>query len=239
MTFGDVEVACQSLREKLRQSTGITLSEVSVERPSDPEDELHFVRLVAWGYVFLVEVASTPIRHIQTILRGANPREHKKVADAVRLVRNLRTSQAHQLSDGSSSDLATKNFVSQWLAINDGDQRWPTRIRLLCGSICEAIGAIIEKWDALTADEPSRADAVAALLSAVDRQWPPHLFDRFLEEAATELGINGMDYPLYRALRMDDWRKLADCFQSRDDAEVALKSAIRSDLRATFGQSPL
>lgn len=239
MTFGDVESAFQSLSEKLRQSTGITLDEVSVERPSAPEDELHFVRLVAWGYVFLVEVASTPIRHIQAILRGADPGEHKKVADALRLVRSLRTFQAHQLSNASSSDFATKDFVSKWLAINDGDQRWPTRIRLLCSSICEAIDVIIKKWDALTAKEPSRADAVTALLSAVERQWPPHLFDRFLEEAATELGIHGMDYPRYRDLRLDDWRKLADCFQSRDDAEVALKSAIRSGLRATFGLPPL
>lgn len=238
MTFGDVEAVCQNFREKLRQSTGIVLSEVSVERPSDPEDELHFVRLVAWGYVFLVEVASTPIRHIQTILRGADPSEHKKVADALRLVRNLRTSLAHQLSEGSHSDLQTKNFVADWLAINDGDERWSMRIRRLCSSICEAIGAIIQKWDALNADKSSRSAAIEAMLSAVERQWPPHLFDRFLEEAAIELGINGMDYPIYRDLRMDGWRKLADCFQSREDAEVALKLAIRSDLRVTFGQSP-
>lgn len=239
MTFGDVEAACQSLRERLRESTEIILSEVSVERPSDPEDELHFVRLVAWGYVFLVEVASTPIRHIQTIIRGADPIEHKKVADAVRLVTNLRTYQAHQLSHDSSSDLDTKANVSTWLAITDGDQPWPARIRLLCSSICEAIGAIVRKWEGLTAEETSRADAIDALRSAFDRQWPPHLFDRFLEEAATELGINGMDYPRYRGPRLSGWRKLAECFQSRNDAEVALKSAIRSDLRATFGQSPL
>lgn len=76
---------------------------------------------------------------------------------------------------------------------------------------------------------------MAGLVEAVNRQWPAHLFDRMLEDAATELGILGMDYPVYRGMRIDDWKKLAECFQSREHAEMALRRAIRIDLGAKFG----
>lgn len=238
MTFAEVEEACRKLREELEKDTGIeVVGMVSVEKPSPPEDELHFLRLVSWMYVFLIEVAPVPIRHIQSLLRGTSPREHGKIAELQRLVRSMRTYQAHQLSETSTSDAATKIFVANWLSINSGTKPWTTRSRVLCSMFVGAIASVLARWMELTKNGETRSNAVTALLDAVDRQWPAHLFDRMLEDAAADLGLVGMDYPVYRGMRIEGWKKLTECFSTREDAEAALRRAIRADLISSFGGS--
>jgi hypothetical protein len=238
MIFSEAEASCSELRQAIKVTTGVDIiGDVSVEKPVPPEDELHFVRLVAWTYVFLIEVAAVPIKHIQTILRGSNPRDHEKVATALRLVRSLRTYQSHQLSDGSKSDAATKKFVENWLLINQSEQSWALRAKIVCSSFCDALSAISQKWSELTADEEPPSAAAVELLSVVDRQWPVHLFDRMVEDVTMELGIQGLNCLMYRELKIEIWKKLAECFESREDAEIGLRKVIEADLQQTFGRA--
>ena len=69
----------------------------------------------------------------------------------------------------------------------------------------------------------------------IDREWPAHAFDRFLESAVSKLSPMGFDYFKYRQQILEKWRELVGYFHNRDSAEIALESAILQELEQVFG----
>jgi len=231
MTFAEVEAAAGRFREAIRSA--LTIEAVSVPRPELPIDELHFVRLVMWCYVYLVEVVAGPRRHLQGIMRGSDPPTHTKVADAVRLVENLRTYIGHQLAE-NKRDEAIRAFVITWLEANEGEQQWEARASRLCDLVIEAIDLLTNRWVDLSVADPEMA--ASRMLETIERNWPAHVFDGMVEGAVADLNIHSFDAAAYRKLHLDRWVKLAGCFSDRSQAELELRNAIRSELSATFGR---
>jgi hypothetical protein len=55
MSFVQLKDVCDEFRTLLRAATGRELIDaVSVDEPKEPEDELHFIKLVSWCYVFVL-----------------------------------------------------------------------------------------------------------------------------------------------------------------------------------------
>ncbi len=91
MNFAQLKSACDRFHALLREATGRTLIDaVTVDEPKEPQDELHFIKLVSWCYVFIFE-ANHATRYILSLLRIANPDEHKAVTSTFEQVNNLRT----------------------------------------------------------------------------------------------------------------------------------------------------
>ena len=98
-----------------------------------------------------------------------------------------------------------------------------------------AVERLLRKWGEVTASEDDAASIVRELVIAVDREWPPHTFDRIVEAAAAHIGLSGLDYVKYRENRLGRWRELVGYFKTREHAEAAISSAIRVELEQLFG----
>jgi hypothetical protein len=101
--------------------------------------------------------------------------------------------------------------------------------------VISAINHLMEKWRQLTANKEDAAAVVAELIITIDREWPPHAFDRIVERAVAEIGLLGLDCIKYRDSRLDTWRELVGFFETREHAEAAMNAAIRRELEHLFG----
>jgi hypothetical protein len=211
MTFAELKSASDDFRAVLRELTGRELiTTVSVDEPIEPQDELHFVKLVSWCYVILFEASQPTTRYILSLLRTADPGEHSTVATVIENVNHLRVVRAHNLSPESKSDDYKRRQASIWLLQNGGEPTdWPRCCESLCAEVTKAVRLLVNKWRRITASIEDRAAAIQNLTIIVDREWPPHAFDRLVEGAAQEIGLQGFDYVKYRQHRLDKWRELA------------------------------
>lgn len=237
MTFPELTKTCEEFRDLLRESTGRDLvASISLDEPIEPQDELHFSKLVSWCYVLLFEASHPAIRYVLSLLRAANPREHQAVSTVFDDVNNLRTVRAHNLSPDNKSDDRKRQQANIWLIQNGGDPpNWPRGCNSLCSEVGSAIRLLSGKWRELIESAEDAAAVVQELLITIDREWPPYIFDRIVEGAATEIGLQGFDYVKYRQFRLSRWRELVGFFETREHAEVAMRAAISSELQQLFG----
>jgi hypothetical protein len=237
MIFAELKDLCEEFRILLAKATGrgvVTL--VSVDDPGGPHDELHFIKLVSWCYVLLFEAGQPTIRYVVSLLRAADPNEHNAISSIINDVNYLRTVRVHNLLPESRGDDYKRRQASIWLVQNGGDPPdWPRCCDALCSQVASAIHLLIKKWRRLTTNAEDAAAAVRDLLVTIDREWPPHAFDRIVEDAATEIGLHGFDHVKYRQYRLNTWREWVSFFESRERAEVAMKVAIRRELEQLFG----
>jgi hypothetical protein len=93
----------------------------------------------------------------------------------------------------------------------------------------------MEKWNHVISVKEDAASMVSDLMVSIDREWPPHAFDRIVERAAIEIGLSGLDHVKYRESRLERWRELTGFFETREHAEAAISVAIRRELEVLFG----
>lgn len=239
MTFYDLKNACDDFRATLRDTVGRDLvSTISVDEPLDPQNELYFSKLVYWCYVMVFEASQPATRYILSLLRAADPIEHKKAASVVEDLNHLRTVRVHNLSPESKSDGHKQRRASIWLLQNGGEPTdWPSCCQVLTSDVTYVVRLLDEKWRQIVASDEDRATAIKDLIAAIDREWPPHTFDRMLEGAAKEIGLQGFDCVKYRQSRLEKWRELVGFFESRSQAEAAMQAAILRELEQIFGRS--
>jgi hypothetical protein len=237
MSFAQLRSACDAFRGLLRESTGRELIHaVSVDEPKEPHDELHFMKLLSWCYVFIFEASQPSVRYILSLLRTADPNDHKVVTLAFENVNNLRTVRVHSLSPESKRDDYKKRQAQIWLVQNGGNPTdWASCCSALCGEITSAVHRLAEKWIQVTASSDDTASVIQELTIIINREWPPHAFDRIIESAATDIGLLGLDCVRYRESRLDRWRELASFFESREHAQAAMNTVIRQELKQLFG----
>jgi hypothetical protein len=221
----------------MRETTGRDLIiVVSVDEPLEPQDELHFLKLVSWCYVFLMEASEPPLRHILSLLRTANREDFRTARRIVESVNHLRTVRVHNLSSESESDQYKKRQAEIWLALHGGDPlNWGGCCSALCAEVASAVEIVGNKWRNMAASEEDAQTAIRDLLAAVDREWPPYVFDRMVEGAAIEIGLKGLDCVKYREGKLDQWRRLVTLFETSEHAHEAVNSAIRIELEQVFG----
>lgn len=237
MTFEDLKSQCVSLRSLLHDSVGRdVVQSVSVEEPKGPQDELHFVRLVAWSYVFLFEASQPALRHLTSLLRAADPADHARATSVFEVVNNLRTAHFHNLSPESKRDAHKQRQARIWLLRAGGEPpNWEKCCVVLSSDVAWAVGRIAARWSELLTNSDDSKSNVEDLNFTIVHEWPPHVFDSLVQDAADNLGINGLDCVKYRQDRLEDWRKLVAFFPAQEDAKVAMAAAIQLELNRTFG----
>jgi hypothetical protein len=168
MTFAELRSACDGFRALLREATGRELiTAVSVDEPVEPQDELHFFKLVSWCYVLLFEAGQPATRYVLSLLRTAQPDEHKTINSVFEHVSCLRTVRVHNLLPESRSDDRKRRQAGIWLVQNGGEPPdWPRCCDSLCTEVASAIRLLIEKWCRLTANIEDAAVAVQDLIVA-------------------------------------------------------------------------
>ena len=237
MTFAELKTACELLRQQLSETTGLDLvNVVSVDEPEELLNELHFVKLVLWSYAFLFEASQPATDHILSLMRAANPEEYGVASRIKQSVNQHRTVKTHNLSPENKNDDYKRRQVDIWLATIGGDPiDWQACCLKLCEDVMLVVQNISKMWTTLTASEEDTENVVRDLIASVERYWPAHCFDRMLESATAEIGLEGLDCVAYRSSRLDNWRKIVDFFDTRDHARTGVYAAICRELEHTFG----
>ncbi|KHJ55194.1 hypothetical protein LA66_00440 [Aureimonas altamirensis] len=236
MKFEDVRRDAQDLAELIAERTGRSLvAAVTVPEPEEPPGELHFVRLVSWGYVLLNEAGSTVFKELARLLKSTRPELSKTYQDGKRDIEALRTSLAHNLADGSSANERTKRVAEAWMLQNGGPDQWPSYCTALLQTLRVMLTALRQGFLQLCDKTDGAQTGLEQLLAAVDKNWPPHLFDDLVAEIAHEIGLPPLDTVAFRKPRQEQWANLASLFSTHADGTIAMRRVIRAELQRVFG----
>lgn len=228
----------ESLRALCVENTGSQeIREISVDVPNPPLDELHFRKVVAWCYVLFQETGPF-IGFSGQLLRARGSKAFERFGQTRRLVDCARTVQAHNLSSDSKSDMGKERYFQIWLQENGGSPtNWELCNQALMNDAIQVVSVIELEWKRMSEDDADRRQLWQDYQLEKDTSWDAHEFDRFVEQAAEEVGLTGLDSSLFRKEgdRLKRWRRLVSCFQSRAEAEGAIGRAIRAEMSNLFG----
>ena len=210
---------------------------ISLDEPDGPLDELYFRKVVAWCYSLLFENGIF-FRFSKNLLRSTNPDSFRQFQKIAEIVRASRTVHGHNLRSDRASDQDTRRRYDIWLRTEGGrPTEWERCIVALIGGVCESLSLLEAVWTERCSEEWSRQEIVNSYHEDKRNFWEAHEFDRFVESAATELGLTNFDCVQFRnsSGRLERWRELVGCFQTRPSAEDAVGRAIFRELIDIFG----
>jgi len=127
-----------------------------------------------------------------------------------------------------------------WLQENGGNPtNWEQCNQALMKEAIQVVSEIEMEWKRMSEDEADRRQLWHDYQLEKDTSWDAHEFDRYVEQAAEEVGLAGLDSSLFRKEgdRLERWRRLVGCFQSRAEAEEAIGRAIRVEISSLFGKA--
>jgi len=236
MTFAQVENLLLQLRRRMTTCVGFDcIGEITVNKPDDHHGELSFLRLVIWAYAVQQEKGRVVLRFVDG-LPAVAPRKA-----VLRHVGFLRTWVAHNLSLDQAGDQKTLRQAEAWLleACSSGspqtDAQWRACSNRLREELASSIDAAIFACDFLATDSDGTR-LIDDLKRRLERDWPAHAFDRFVDNACRRLGYPEIEVSKFRARHLDAWRKVVE---SAKDGEIEplLQRRIEADLIALMGQA--
>jgi hypothetical protein len=237
MIFEDLRQKVEDLLAELWSSAGDgLLHPISLEPPTEPKNELHFLKLVAWGYGAVVEAGPAALRHLAALLRNSDQEAAKRFTTARQALINLRTFYFHNLLVDSRHDRHKQDQARLWLEANGGSPvDWSKCCDALTMELSGVFDSLLVCWKSTISSLEDRPIAIQRLRRAVSLEWPAHEFDGILANVVSKLRLEGLDIPKYRDTRLEDWQRLAGLFQSPEDARMGIERAILSELSAKFG----
>ena len=236
MTFAELRGDAQGLAELIATRSGRPLvSSITVPEPQEPPDELHFVRLVSWGYVLLNEAGGATFKELARLLKSGRPDLSPVFQQGRRDLDALRTAFAHNLPAESSANERTRGIAEAWLIQHGAPRDWPRCCIELQQTLRAIVGALREAFLLVCDSEGGSDNGMARMLESIDRSWPPHLFDQLVADSARDLGLPPIDAVAFRKTRQEKWAGLAGLFADRDDAALALRRVIRAEIESVFG----
>lgn len=210
--------------------------QINVDEPNPPPDELHFLKLVAWGYILFVESFPVLYKQINGSLRTASPENFKKVSFIYQNIVALRTHQGHNLVPSSTSDQQKIKLVTIWKSENGGNPfDWSNCCTAICTQIIEVLAIFESLITDIARDKEDLSKFTDDIFFAIERKWEAYQFDSFLEKAADILSIENFDVVKYRKSRTDDWQKNVEFFSTRKSAEKHISHLIMEELKLKFG----
>jgi len=227
MTFATLHSDFNTLRRRLAVHVKPALAEITVEAPRGDADELSFIRLVAWGYVMLNETARIPLGFLKSLPPW------NTTAALLPHVGALRTSMSHNLAFDSTRDVKTMRIASDWYSKSCGfgspvcDTHWKACFNALLGELSELLAIAIRTCDQL-AEPIDGSRLVVELQLRLDRDWPGHQFDRYVERAVEKFGY-GLNPVEVRGLHLTNWRKVLSAAKE-DQIERVLTQRIEADI---------
>ncbi|MBR8010440.1 hypothetical protein [Burkholderia vietnamiensis] len=227
MTFGTLHSDLNILRRRLAVHVKPALAEITVEAPRGDADELSFIRLVAWGYVMLNETARVPLGFLKALPPW------NTAAALLPHVGALRTSMSHNLAFDSTHDVRTMRLAADWYSKSCGvgspasDSQWKACFDELLRELSEVLALAIRACDQLS-DPTDGARLVKELQVRIDREWPGHRFDPYVDRAVEKFGY-GLNPRDVRGLQLPAWRKVLAAARE-DQIDRVLTQRIEADI---------
>jgi hypothetical protein len=240
VTFGDLKTKVGELAAALSARTGRSMiADVTVVEPMSPEDELHFVRLTNWGFVYFNEAGHPTLRELSRLLKSSGGDVAQKYNSAKLDLDALRTAMAHNLPADDRANNRKSARAEAWLLTHGGNPRdWAICCRRLAGSLTEMTEILLAAFLEATKTEEDAAIIATQLVYSAENTWPVHSFDELVSAAAERLKLPGFDIVGYRKKHQERWRELAGMFLTREEATLALGRAIERELSNQFGTPP-
>lgn len=237
MTFRDLKKVTSELAAALASRTGRPMiADVTVEDPRPPEDELHFVRLINWGFVYFNEAGHPILRELGRLLKSSDRNAAQRDGEAKRNLDALRTAIAHNLPPEDPGNQRTSARAEAWFLTHGGQPRdWTMCCRQLAGSLMEMAEILLHTFLKATQADEDAAIIASQLVDVAENAWSVHSFDELVGAAAERLRLSGFDVVAYRKKHHDRWRELAGMFVSREESRAALGRAIERELSNLFG----
>ena len=212
-------------------------SPISVDEPTAPEDELHFLKLVSWTYILFVECFPILYKQIGSTIRVSDAATFKRINEIQQNIQALRTFQGHNLLANSASDQRKISLVTIWRQNYGGSPIiWSNCCTALCDQTIEILKYLEVAISKIFMDQEDASQFNNDLRFTVERNWEPHEFDRIVDDAAKEIGIEGIDVVKYRDSRIKIWRDTVSLFSVRAEANIAVSRSIKEELNQKFGE---
>ncbi|MBB2775744.1 UNVERIFIED_ORG: hypothetical protein HNP28_001032 [Comamonas terrigena] len=227
MTFGALHSDLNTLRRRLAVHVKPALAEITIEVPRGDADELSFIRLVAWGYVMLNETARVPFGFLKSLPPWST------AAALLPHVGALRTSMSHNLAFDSTRDVKTMRTASEWYSKSCGvgspvtDSHWKACFAALLKELSDLLALAIHACDQLI-DPTDGERLVAELQLRLDRDWPGHRFDHYVDRAVEKFGY-ALNPVNVRGLHLAAWRKVLAAARE-DQIEQVMTQRIEADV---------
>lgn len=227
MTFVTLHSDLNTLRRRLAVHVKPALPEITVEAPRGDDDELSFIRLVAWGYVMLNETARVPLGFLKSLPPWST------AAALLPHIGALRTSMSHNLAFDSTHDVKTMRVASDWYSKSCGVgspvsiSHWKACFDALRKELSDLLALAIQACDQLS-DPTDGKRLVAELQLRWDREWPGHHFDRYVDRAVEKFGY-GLKAVEVRGLRLAEWRKVLAAARE-DEIDQVMTQRIEADV---------
>ena len=213
------------------------VADITIAEPAAPLDELHFIKLVAWAYVVLVEAMPVPVRQISQTMRASDTVRHKSFSHTRELVEALRTVQSHNMGASSPRNLHQIKTCKIWLQQNAGSPTvWSSACSAMAAEVLAALVALRTTFDTVVSKPADRGAFIDSIRTALEKDWPAHSFDEVVCSCAAGLGLEHLDAVAYRKPRFEQWKQLAALFPDRESALAAVRRAICTEMISVFGR---
>lgn len=208
MTFGSVNGSYLILKQRLAVHVGgDAIADITVQPPPTSNDELSFLRLVAWAYTLIHEAGRVPLNFLKELppLSAYGP--------ILPYIRGLRTWISHNLSLAKDSDLKTISIAFTWFKRTCGvgtpasSTQWQACFSGLCTDLSALLSGAIAGCDALDSEDDGPR-LVEELKKRLQRNWDAYRFDSYVEGAKKKLGYGGIDTVIFRQRHLESWRKI-------------------------------
>jgi hypothetical protein len=208
VNFSSVQGQYATLKRRLVvHSDAGALADITVDVPRGENDELSFLRLVAWAYVAINETGKVPLGFLKELPPLSN------YGPLMPHVHALRTWMSHNLSFTKERDLGTLKLATSWFISTCGKgtpstlQDWEKCFKELCCELSALFANAVDACDAFSSDTDGPL-LIDELKKRIDRKWDAYRFDPYVQDAATRLGYSGLDAVSFRQRHLDQWRQV-------------------------------
>lgn len=238
MTFSSLNAEVSELRRALQVYVAPeALEEITVSHPAGNSDEASYLRLTSWCYVLLFEVGRVTIPFLLN-LPSTKGRADKNLLSVRKNVRSIRTFCFHNLGF-TARDVQLSRKARDWHREKCGTdtpkqkQEWRNCFRSLCSEVSDVVGHCHGTVDNVLASPIDGEGAIAELRRRLDRNWPAHRFDRFVEEILVQIGRE-LNVTAFRNQHLTNWREYLEYLPEGDDVETEMIQLIERDVLNFF-----
>lgn len=236
MNFSSVQGQYASLKRRLvvHFDAG-ALADITVDVPRGENDELSFLRLVAWAYVAINETGKVPLGFLKELPPLSN------YGPLLPHVHALRTWMSHNLSFTKERDLGTLKNATSWFISTCGkgtpstSQDWEKCFTTLCGELSALFSNAVDACDAFSSDTDG-PPLIDELKKRIDRKWEAYRFDQYVLDAAARLGYSGLDAVSIRQRHLDQWRQVVAAAEDQS-IDRLLTLAVEASLLRFMGDA--
>jgi hypothetical protein len=211
---------------------------ITLPIPCEPKDELYFNKLVSWGYSLIVESFPVLFKRLTGQIRQSDIEGYQEIESSQKIIHALRTIQSHNMPKNVPANIKKINLVDIWYEQNapDPEEKWIDACNALCKMLHNIVSKLYDALNAVITDGDNVKELTSKLISSIKKEWDAYSFDDYIERAAMDIGIVGMNIVGYRNNRIKEWRALAELFDDVDTVRSIIERKIKVDLVMTFGQ---